>query len=423
MNLITNEGQLSQLSKISSEFCLKKVFSFVNCKTTLNVVKYSRELQNKLGINLQNYITESNYVYVERKIRILNPENPYEPSFRCLSLQITGAMSGIFLLSFLIYITLLITLFDEKENFDKNYIDIIKAINMSLFILIFAIICSFFVLNFFIFKNYGTDTKLKKNIKMTILIFIILIHFIYKGLIIWKIVLSYNIEKVILEWYMILDFLFIAFNFIYIIYMIIITILYYLSSGKFYIYKTDFYLTAFKDIKVIYFLLPNFNKLNRQEKLKYIYRNIKNIVLFIPQEELNLIYLINNFRQKNNVNKLEITNRRRIPSFIINPPSVIILSPYKNIFQFKNTYLLRYQIGEFENKLKNNNEEITNILLKENLNKIMAVRQSNFQLIWIFQSSNPIDFELLWNPKKQDLYTYDRYSNFNYNFEDETHTI
>jgi len=89
--------------------------------------------------------------------------------------------------------------------------------------------------------------------------------------------------------------------------------------------------------------------LNRKEKLNFIYRNIKNIELFISEEEIDLIFLINNFRKKNNVQILSMSKRKRLPSFIVNPPSEIILLSYKHIFQFKNnSYLLRYQIGEFK---------------------------------------------------------------------------
>ena len=205
--------------------------------------------------------------------------------------------------------------------------------------------------------------------------------------------------------------------------MIITAILYYISSGESISYKTDFFLTSFKDIKVNYFLLPNFNELNRQEKLNFIYRNIKNIEIFISQEDIDLIFLINDFRKKNDVQILTMSKNKRLPSFIINPPSEIILFSYKNIFHIKNnSYLLRYQIGEFEDKLKNNDIELTNVLLKENLNRIIVIRQGNFQYIWIFESSNP--FETGFKPsKKKDLDYYDTQSYFYFNFEDKTHTI
>ena len=163
--------------------------------------------------------------------------------------------------------------------------------------------------------------------------------------------------------------------------------------------------------------------MSRQEKLNFIYRNIKNIELFISQEEIDLIFLINNFRKKNNVQILAMSKSKRIPPFIINPPSEIILFSYKNIFQFKNnSYLLRYQIGEIENKLKNNDKELTNILLKENLNRIIVIRQRNIQLIWIFESSN--SFEVGFEPSiKKDLDYYDMQSYFYFNFEDKIHTI
>ena len=165
MNLIVLNDE--KLSKISSEFCLKKVFSYLNYKTTLQIAKNNRELQKKLGINLQNYKTESNYGYVERKIRMASGQSAYDASFQSMSLLITGCMSVTFLLYFITYTILLVTmnLFNEtnsKDNYDKDYIDIINKINNSLFILIFIVICSFYVLNYFIFKDFDIDTNLRK---------------------------------------------------------------------------------------------------------------------------------------------------------------------------------------------------------------------------------------------------------------------
>ena len=426
MNLIVLNDE--KLSKISSEFCLKKVFSYLNYKTTLQIAKNNRELQKKLGINLQNYKTESNYGYVERKIRMASGQSAYDASFQSMSLLITGCMSVTFLLYFITYTILLVTmnLFNEtnsKDNYDKDYIDIINKINNSLFILIFIVICSFYVLNYFIFKDFDIDTNLRKYLKTTILIVIILIHFTYERLVIWKLALSYDIKKDSITWFMVLDYLFIVFNFIYIIYLVITAILYYISSGESISNKTDFFLTTFKDIKVNYFLLPDFNVLNRKEKLNFIYRNIKNIELFISEEEIDLIFLINNFRKKNNVQILSMSKRKRLPSFIVNPPSEIILLSYKHIFQFKNnSYLLRYQIGEFENKLKNNDKEITNILLKENLNRIIVLRQGNIQNICVFESYNA--FETGFEPStKKDLDYYNKNDYYYFKFEDKYHTI
>ena len=148
---------------------------------------------------------------------------------------------------------------------------------------------------------------------------------------------------------MILDYLFIVFNFIYIIYMVVVTSFYSSLSGVSISYKTDFFLNSFKEVKVNNFLLPNFNELNREEKLDFIYRNIKNIQIYISQEDIDLISLINDFREKNNIQILSMSKSKKLPSYIINPLPEMILFSYKNIFSKTNKYLFRYPKGEFEN--------------------------------------------------------------------------
>ena len=63
------------LSKLSSNYCLKTVFSYVNYQLLLNLIKHNKHLQNKLGINSNNYKNEYNFQYIKRKItRIYSEE-------------------------------------------------------------------------------------------------------------------------------------------------------------------------------------------------------------------------------------------------------------------------------------------------------------------------------------------------------------
>ena len=97
-----------------------------------------------------------------------------------------------------------------------------------------------------------------------------------------------------------------------------------------------------------------------------IINNAENYQLYISQEELDLIFLINRFREKNKLPIFRIRVNKKIPKYIIRPISELIVNTYNNIVKYnKNKYLLRFQIGEFENKLRNKDERISNILLKK----------------------------------------------------------
>ena len=97
-----------------------------------------------------------------------------------------------------------------------------------------------------------------------------------------------------------------------------------------------------------------------------IINNAENYQLYISQEELDLIFLINKLREKNKLPIFRLTVNKKIPKYIIRPTSELIVNTYNNIVKYnKNKYLLRFQIGEFENKLRNKDERISNILLKK----------------------------------------------------------
>ena len=55
-NFLDSEKRKSLLSNVSSSDCLKIVFSYINNKKTLNIIKYNKKLQNRLEININNYI-------------------------------------------------------------------------------------------------------------------------------------------------------------------------------------------------------------------------------------------------------------------------------------------------------------------------------------------------------------------------------
>ena len=129
---IINDGNLF---KISSVYCMKTIFSYLDYNHLLKVVRYNKELQNKLDLNLENYKSESNYCYLKRKTRRRNrmPKSSLPHSYLLFSYQ--PYIAVILLLPFLLYTFLLfvaINLYGEfeiKKNYDNRLFNIIKNIN------------------------------------------------------------------------------------------------------------------------------------------------------------------------------------------------------------------------------------------------------------------------------------------------------
>ena len=394
-----------KIFKISSDYTLKTIFSYINYKNLLKLIKHNKLIQKKLGINLENYQTYTNYQYIKRKIT-----RTYDPGENeCIEMGkifFTSLITFIFFTYVFIYSILLVSLdsFDNsntKINYDKNSLNIINKINAYLFLFIIFIIASFFLLLCFILKNCYSDSPRLKKLKLLMLITIDLIYILYECLIIWKLSLSYKIKKTENDttWFMTCDYIFIILNSLFILYMLFVTYLYYVDAGKKMEIFIKYILTKYKNIEISSYVLPdNFNKMNDDDKKKFISENKYNFQFLLTQEQLNLISLINEFREKNNLEKFTIDWDKKLPNFILNESSELILFSYHNIFKIaKQTYLFRYKIGEFENKFRENNLDIQNILLKRNLNRIIIIKQNMIEFILIYESFkhysiDPIEF-------------------------------
>ena len=138
--------------------------------------------------------------------------------------------------------------------------------------------------------------------------------------------------------------------------------------------------------------------MSQKAKKKYISDNKYNFQFFLTDQQLDLISLINEFREKNNLEKFTIDWDKKLPNFILDESSELILFTYNNIFRIANqTYLFRYKVGEFEKNLRNNNQDILDILSKENLNRIIVIKQNITEYILVYESYkyysiDPIEF-------------------------------
>ena len=179
----------------------------------------------------------------------------------------------IFLYS-LIYAILLVSLdgFDKnniKEN-SENSIDIINKLNKSLFGLAFFLIPTYFIITIFIMDIYKSN-DCQRFLKLVLMIFFILVHALFEGLIIWKIVLEYDIKKVKSTWFIRMDFSFLVLNFIFMVYLIgetiVIKDLYYIQYQIHYI--NYLYISSINSIKITSIELPNnFDSIKKKEKKK-----------------------------------------------------------------------------------------------------------------------------------------------------------
>ena len=128
------------ISKIKSKYILQMIFAHLNYKTVLNITRYNKNIQNKLGLNIGLFQEWSSYQYGEKTTIFDKREmagymmtNEGYIKYCC-----SGLCSIIVFIYILIFASILAAkgAFDEnntKNNYNKNYSKIVDKINYSLF--------------------------------------------------------------------------------------------------------------------------------------------------------------------------------------------------------------------------------------------------------------------------------------------------
>ena len=377
------------LSKVSSDYCLKSIFSYIKYNKLLKLVKHSKKLQKKLDLKIQNYHQKLNYICIHKEYSENHRgccQEELDKYTKYLSITCFLGLISLYIFIYGIYLNNTFSSNNEKEinNNDKKYFNIIKAMNKILFLN--------FAYNFITFIIFICLSKLiyyKKSTLITINCINILFTIVYiiKFIFLFKVKIGFLFG----------DFFLIIFSIIY-----NITILY-ISEKYWYNIDDNFSLISlikFKDIFIHSFVLPDdFLYMNKQQRRSFILNNQHNLKYSMTYKEIQIIKLINDFRINNNLPKLVFDEKDYLFDFFFddyNGNPEIILYPYRNIYKLSfRKYLFKYKVNEFENNLKNNNEYIIDILLIEDLNKIFIIKQRNIEYIFIYESDiiNPNLYE------------------------------
>ena len=392
-------NNIANINNISNNFILKSIFINLDYKTVLKLVKINKNLQIRLGINIENYKDKSDfpkYQYMKETKLIKMEELPgrgNECYGELFKICMISCITYIFFTYNIIYTTLLVRsdLFDNsntKENYNKSYAEIINIINTSLFIFDAFNIGICFLLIFFMYDRCNKDYGIKKIIKLILMIIIDLVYILYEGLVIWKLVLSYKIKADGIPWFMAMDYVFLILNFIHIIYFLFSTYIFFKEIGSGIYYSIKYSLVSFNNIIIKTYKLPDdFGHMTIKERKKFILDNFKNYENIL-NDEFIIDDTKNPYRKKNNIPDLTYIENNRLPDFILNEPSIMKLYPDQNIYKLSNKeYILKYPINEFENKVINEDKSICDILRKDNLNIIQIIFQDNIKYIYIYDYS------------------------------------
>ena len=285
----------------------------------------------------------------------------------------------------------------------------IKKINLSLFGFLFYIILSLIILCNLFNEICEFDDIKKKLLKIIPTFILIGIFLAYGSLLIYKLIISNKIKNVIknisyplseiyyfkkVPWYIRCDYVLIFFAFFSMIYLIIFISLYFYYAGNA-IENIDKIneLIQFNNIKIMSYNLPkDFHDYDKLKKKVYLLQHFNEFKYSLTKDEIQLIKKINKFREKHYLPDFIYELKESIPNIFIEPLSKIILFQNINIFKLSNKeYLLRYRKNKFKEKFNNKNEDILNILLKEDLGKIIIISQGKYEYFFISESDS-IDY-------------------------------
>ena len=151
------------------------------------------------------------------------------------------------------------------------------------------------------------------------------------------------------------------------------------------------YLFLYKDIKIKKYELPdNFNSM--ENKRKYLESKANYFEIEYSNNDIELIKAINKTRINKNLNQLIIDYK--IPNFIIEGSSEIILSP-NNVFKILNTkYVIKFNNEDDFKKIKED-KDIIRILLKPILDKINIIQQNDNKYITVFEDFDNKYYEII----------------------------
>ena len=396
--------------QVKNKEILKQIYIHLEIVGILKLIKQNKAVQNRLEIKREVFQDNSDLPRYEYEItskiikyKDIKHDEICDEIYRRSFFYNTCAV-GLFGSYLLIYSDILNTsdLLDQSkiaETYDKVLLGKVIFLNKFVFISTYVVILNYIISSFYICCNIKYDYGCKKYIKIILITFFLVAHILLEILFIWKLVLSYKIKNILNSRFFDLDAFLIFIHFIYIIY-IFFSIYFFLEfSGKNIQEQSSLSLISYNKIKINNFELPKeFESFNKRKRKKFISENRDNFEYCKSQEQLDLIDLINSYRKQLELNKYKFKNIPKIPQDLLHLPSEAIFFDYKNIFKIGyDKYIIKYPVGELKKKLINENEDIMNIISKDNLNRIHIInREPENEYIYLWEEDDSSE-----SPKSQ----------------------
>ena len=345
---------------INSNYIIRDIFSFLGYNKVLKLIKYNKNLQKIMNININDYSFDFTFDSEEETYKAyqINRISKHFLMFNRIGMVIK-------------FILLLIFCF---QTYYKRTV-------LFMVLLIFEIIFIFVTLLYLGIREF-LDTK--GDSCLICYIFLDIFNYIIEFIVIIVLLFFYDIsnnrDRILL---IVLDIISIVLCLVLAIIDIVVVRIYNKHRNDPNIIETEVVLKKkyavikkFKDFKINElktkisedFTFFTFNEINSFSN---------NLIYSLEYEQKQLIESINNLRQNHQIEKLKYDIDEKLNDFfsIIKNKSFFSTG---NFFKLDyKTFLFIYPIGEFKIKFDKNDPLIRNIVLKDNLNKIIILQKEN----------------------------------------------
>ena len=384
------EKKPSLLNQLKSKYILQDILSLAygDIKSVLKLIKYNKNLINRIDINIKDYY---NYKY---KVKI-------EKKLKAVFLFLMFLHIILIFIPILIYIICFFTIgtFNDKnlkEGYDKKKKSFVDFMDNYILLVYFLLIITSYILN--ILFNLSSKIYLKalhRGIYLLIFGLVDLFHYVLhwiKYIFTQKIMKKELSEKAskgktsILTWFYAFD--------IALLFLLDFSLPSIFGASMILCEKEEFddikiySLLEINGIKINEFKLESeFDGLDEKSKNEFVFKkeNVENYRYKLNENQINTINKINDIRKNNNIPELKFDKKEIIPHFMINPKLQLVFHPKENIYKISgNSYIFKYDKDEFQNLL--NKKEIINIIKIDYLNEINIVEQNDTEFIFIFNN-------------------------------------
>lgn len=368
----------SLFSNISSSYILRFIFSHIRQNKFISLIKYNKNIQEKLNLNLKEEINYHSDYILKNEINYI-PNDNFDGIEGCIFIF---AFAIIYIYFFIHYLLNVGYEFKLNNNFEKTFgkgefITINNYFFKKLYLIFyfFAFIMQLHILLYY----YRGDYIQRKIVYSVLMLLVILIHFYYEKLLMFKIKIIFSCA-LYGKWHIFFDVIYFLLNIINIFFSFYFLSLYY-KSEAFQPRIESCKLLTYKDVKILEYELPlNFD--SYENKSEYYSSNVKNFEVYYEYNDYQLVDSINNYRETKNLNKLN--NNKSIPSFIIEGNTELLLSTSDIIKLSDTKYILKLNVDDDFSKIQNN-KNFMDILLKPFFNEINIIRRRNIKYITVFE--------------------------------------